>query len=193
MVEWFRTFDERRLNFVHQEHKADGSESNFFRLENAKTHRSRRATKAVAELRPAGSDRGGERRRPPGRPRVLLAGWRHTAVPALAQPLVPARPTRPHRQRALRRELFEPLVPDYAHGYRIEAGLNSPAKARGLTVVSFVCDGLWHRPKEQKLGPLRGFAAKVSMLATAVLAYVTWRVRSRRGVPGRRAIERLTR
>ncbi len=32
--EWFRTFDQRRLNFIYQEHKADGSESNFFRLEN---------------------------------------------------------------------------------------------------------------------------------------------------------------
>lgn len=32
--EWFATFDDRRLNFIYQEHKADGSESNFFRLEN---------------------------------------------------------------------------------------------------------------------------------------------------------------
>jgi hypothetical protein len=32
--EWFETFDERGLNFIYQEHKADGSDSNFFRLEN---------------------------------------------------------------------------------------------------------------------------------------------------------------
>jgi hypothetical protein len=32
--DWFRTFDERRLNFIYQEHKKDGSTSNFFRLEN---------------------------------------------------------------------------------------------------------------------------------------------------------------
>lgn len=32
--EWFRTFDERGLNFLYQEHKSDGSDSNFFRLEN---------------------------------------------------------------------------------------------------------------------------------------------------------------
>ena len=32
--EWFRTFDERQLNFIYQEHRGDGSESNFFRLEN---------------------------------------------------------------------------------------------------------------------------------------------------------------
>ena len=28
--EWFRTFDERNLEFVYQEHKADGNDSNFF-------------------------------------------------------------------------------------------------------------------------------------------------------------------
>ena len=32
--EWFRTFDERGLNFIYQETRADGSPSNFFRLEN---------------------------------------------------------------------------------------------------------------------------------------------------------------
>lgn len=32
--EWFRTFDERRLNFIYQEQRTDGSQSNFFRLEN---------------------------------------------------------------------------------------------------------------------------------------------------------------
>lgn len=31
--EWFKTFDERELNFIYQEHKTDGSQSNFFRLE----------------------------------------------------------------------------------------------------------------------------------------------------------------
>jgi hypothetical protein len=30
--EWFKTFDDRNLEFVYQEHKSDGSESNFFRL-----------------------------------------------------------------------------------------------------------------------------------------------------------------
>ncbi|MEA2531900.1 MAG: hypothetical protein QOG89_3544 [Thermomicrobiales bacterium] len=31
--EWFKTFDERQLVFVFQEHKADGSQSNFFRFD----------------------------------------------------------------------------------------------------------------------------------------------------------------
>ncbi|TLM86176.1 hypothetical protein FDW84_07235 [Pseudarthrobacter sp. NamE5] len=32
--EWFNTFDLRRLNFIYQEQRTDGSQSNFFRLEN---------------------------------------------------------------------------------------------------------------------------------------------------------------
>lgn len=32
--EWFKTFDDRRLNFIYQEQRTDGTQSNFFRLEN---------------------------------------------------------------------------------------------------------------------------------------------------------------
>ena len=32
--EWFRTFDERKFEFVYQERRKDGEESNFFRLTN---------------------------------------------------------------------------------------------------------------------------------------------------------------
>lgn len=32
--QWFETFDERKLNFIYQETKSDGSQSNFFQLEN---------------------------------------------------------------------------------------------------------------------------------------------------------------
>jgi hypothetical protein len=32
--EWFRTFDERGLNFLYQEERSDGRQSTFFRLEN---------------------------------------------------------------------------------------------------------------------------------------------------------------
>jgi Rho termination factor, N-terminal domain len=32
--EWFETFDARRLNFIYQEQRSDGSQSNFFQLEN---------------------------------------------------------------------------------------------------------------------------------------------------------------
>jgi hypothetical protein len=31
--EWFETFDERRLNFIYQEQRSDGRQSNFFRME----------------------------------------------------------------------------------------------------------------------------------------------------------------
>src|SRR5437868_4908349 len=32
--EWFKTFDQRKLNFIYQEHKKNGAQSNFFRLDN---------------------------------------------------------------------------------------------------------------------------------------------------------------
>jgi hypothetical protein len=32
--EWFETFDSRGLNFIYQEERTDGTQSNFFRLEN---------------------------------------------------------------------------------------------------------------------------------------------------------------
>jgi Rho termination factor, N-terminal domain len=32
--EWFKTFDDRGLNFIYQEERTDGTQSNFFRLEN---------------------------------------------------------------------------------------------------------------------------------------------------------------
>ena len=31
--EWFATFDTRKLNFLYQEQRKDGNQSNFFRLE----------------------------------------------------------------------------------------------------------------------------------------------------------------
>ncbi|BCB90535.1 hypothetical protein Psuf_078480 [Phytohabitans suffuscus] len=32
--DWFRSFEERSLNFLYQEERSDGRQSNFFRLEN---------------------------------------------------------------------------------------------------------------------------------------------------------------
>jgi hypothetical protein len=32
--EWFKTFDQRKLNFIFEEKRSDGRQSNFFRLEN---------------------------------------------------------------------------------------------------------------------------------------------------------------
>lgn len=32
--DWFQAFDQRNLNFLYQETRSDGSQSNFFRLEN---------------------------------------------------------------------------------------------------------------------------------------------------------------
>lgn len=81
-------------------------------------------------------------------------------------------------QRALRRDIFEQLPPSGARGYRVEAALNSMMKERGLPVTTFVCDGLWHRQKEEKFStPWKGFVAKLAMLATVVVAYASFRMR----------------
>jgi len=81
-------------------------------------------------------------------------------------------------QRALRRELFEGLDPADLKGYRVEAALNSVAQEQGLSVQAFVCDGLWHRTKEEKYRtPVHGFMAKQAMLATAIWTYAGFRLR----------------
>ena len=81
-------------------------------------------------------------------------------------------------QRAMHRDLFESLDLDDIRGYRVEAALNSLAAERGETVDAFVCEGLWHRTKEEKDldGPLAGAARKVGMLATAVWSYTSYQL-----------------
>lgn len=81
-------------------------------------------------------------------------------------------------QRAMRRELFESLAVEDIRGYRVEAALNSRADDLGLEIDAFVCEGLWHRTKEEKdaQGPIAGSARKVAMLATAVWSYAAYQV-----------------
>jgi glycosyltransferase involved in cell wall biosynthesis len=84
-------------------------------------------------------------------------------------------------QRALRREIFEGLHHKDQCGYKIEAALNSRCKELGEPVESFVCDGLWHRTKEEKYpSVLEGFVRKQGMLITAVAAYAGYRLRKAR-------------
>jgi glycosyltransferase involved in cell wall biosynthesis len=89
-------------------------------------------------------------------------------------------------ERALRRELFESLDPRDIEGYKVEAALNSRAAELGVPVRAFVLDGMFHVTKEQKEEtPVKGWAKKVGMLATAVGAYGSYwtvrRIRDRRG------------
>jgi glycosyltransferase involved in cell wall biosynthesis len=79
-------------------------------------------------------------------------------------------------QRAMHRDLFTGLDPDDIRGYKVEAALNSRADELGLAIDAFVCDGLWHRTKEEKdaVGPLVGTARKIAMLATAVWSYASY-------------------
>ncbi len=81
-------------------------------------------------------------------------------------------------QRAMRRELFEGLDLEDIRGYMVEAALNSRADELGLTVDAFVCEGLWHRTKEEKDadGRVAGTARKIAMLATAVWSYASYQV-----------------
>jgi glycosyltransferase involved in cell wall biosynthesis len=83
-------------------------------------------------------------------------------------------------ERALRRELFESLSPDDIAGYKIEAALNARVAECGLHVDSFVCDGMWHRTKEEKFSsPVEGFARKTAMLTVAMYSYLSYGVRRR--------------
>ena len=84
-------------------------------------------------------------------------------------------------QRALRREIFEGLHHKDQQGWRIEAGLNSRCKELDEAVESFVCEGLWHRTKEEKYpSAVEGFVRKQGMLITAVAAYAGYRLRKAR-------------
>lgn len=79
-------------------------------------------------------------------------------------------------QRAVRRDLFESLDPEDIRGYKVEAALNARADELGSEVTAFICEGLWHRTKEEKAvdGALYGTARKVQMLATAVWSYASY-------------------
>ena len=85
-------------------------------------------------------------------------------------------------QRALHRDLFESLDDDDIEGYRVEAALNARADELGITIDAFVCDGLWHRTKEEKEpdGRLVGTAKKIAMLCTAVWSAIRYQVVRRR-------------
>ena len=81
-------------------------------------------------------------------------------------------------QRALWRELFEALDPEDYKGYKVEAALNSLCAELGVPTTAFVCDGLWHRTKEEKFDSnMGGFARKMAMLLTATWSYASYRLR----------------
>lgn len=83
-------------------------------------------------------------------------------------------------ERAVWRELFESLDEESVQGYKIEAALNSRCADLGLERLAFVCDGLWHRTKEEKY-PNRavGFVSKMAMLGIAAWSYLTYWLRYR--------------
>jgi glycosyltransferase involved in cell wall biosynthesis len=92
-------------------------------------------------------------------------------------------------QRAIRRDLFESLNDEDIAGYKVEAALNSRCADLGLPKTAFVCDGLWHRVKEEKYeNRLVGSAKKIAMLLTAAAGYALYRIRRLRRPTGPRSI-----
>ncbi len=84
-------------------------------------------------------------------------------------------------QRALPRQLFERLDHTDRRGYKVEAALNSLCAELGVRVESFVCEGLWHRTKEEKYpSAVEGFVRKLAMLLTAMAVYAGYRFRRAR-------------
>lgn len=83
-------------------------------------------------------------------------------------------------ERAVRRHLFDSLHDEDAHGYKIEAALNSRCAELGCKRVAFVCPGLWHLTKEKKYrNPVAGFILKNAMLVTAAWEYLSYQLRRR--------------
>lgn len=81
-------------------------------------------------------------------------------------------------QRALLRHIFEALDAKDIKGYKVEAALNSICAERDIPVEAFVCNGLWHRTKEEKYDTVaEGFARKVGMLTVASWSYLSYRLR----------------
>ena len=84
-------------------------------------------------------------------------------------------------QRAVRRDIFERVHIEDQQGYKIEAALNALCADLEERVESFVCDGLWHRTKEEKYpSAIEGFVRKQGMLLTVVAFYAGYRWRQAR-------------
>lgn len=85
-------------------------------------------------------------------------------------------------ERALRREIFESLGPDDLAGYKVEAALNSFCSEHDIPTIAFVCDGMFHRTKEEKYESVTlGVVQKVLMLLSAIGEYGSYALRHRLG------------
>jgi glycosyltransferase involved in cell wall biosynthesis len=78
-------------------------------------------------------------------------------------------------QRALRRELFDGVPAAETLGLGIEVALNREAKRRGAKVARVILRGVSNCHKEQKLGLVRGAAARAKMYAEIGQAIVKGR------------------
>lgn len=91
-------------------------------------------------------------------------------------------------ERAVVRWILEGLDEKEVKGYKIEAALNARCAELALAVHAFVCDGMWHRTKEEKsANRVVGFARKLAMLLVAIWSYATYSVRHNSSKLGQRA------
>lgn len=68
-------------------------------------------------------------------------------------------------QRVFPRALHQALDPINTNGFAIESALNALAAERGVPVISFVLEGVFHHPKRLKLGSrVDGWKANVEMV-----------------------------
>jgi glycosyltransferase involved in cell wall biosynthesis len=77
-------------------------------------------------------------------------------------------------ERALRRELWEQVPPDYKKNFQIEIALNFFAKENGHRMGFTIVHGLRQVIKEKKRGLLRGLGQRLSMIADILI--VSWRI-----------------
>jgi polyisoprenyl-phosphate glycosyltransferase len=83
-------------------------------------------------------------------------------------------------QRALKRELFEAVPRMQDHGMGVEVALNEAAKRRKARVVRVVLRGVSNCHKEQKLGFVKGTAARSKMYLEIATTLVRNKKKSRR-------------
>jgi hypothetical protein len=72
-------------------------------------------------------------------------------------------------QRALTKDLWNSVPPEYKSGFQIELALNYFSRRFKKGSGSFLLRGVGHTTKEKKQGFAKGFTARISMMAQIVL------------------------
>ncbi|MCC6441939.1 MAG: glycosyltransferase family 2 protein [Armatimonadetes bacterium] len=83
-------------------------------------------------------------------------------------------------QRAMRRQFFLEVPKANTSRFGVEVAITYYARKRKLCIVSVPIRGVTHPMKEEKLGPIRGFAARMKMYSEIAryLLITTWKERN---------------